>query len=460
MKPRTLAVLFVLVAALAAFVWFVERDLPGSDERAERAKRLVGVEEEAVTGLAWERDGTRVAMSRASGEDDWRLSEPFAERADGPAVDAFLTALLALEKERTIEDGEAAQMGLAPPWATLEVATGAEVRRLLVGGEVPASSSMIVAAEAAGPFHVVGRGIRDDLERSASSWRSTEVFGGDREAIERVVLAGESGRVELARRGEDFWIEAPLDDRADPGTVDRFLDALTGMQVERFVDDGSAPGEEAFDSAATRTVEVAMAEETWTLELGAAVVGAEGEAAEETTEAWYARAEGRLFVVGDALAEAFERPAEEWRSLEWARRQVYEIDALTVRDAEGQLTLTREGGEWMLGERTADFNLVSDLLYAVTGTKAEALDASLSGEPLLTIVLDPGEAERRLEVFAPVGDLYPATADDRPTALWLGGDRVRDIEARLAALREADEAAAEAPADAEEASATTADTPR
>jgi hypothetical protein len=85
-----------------------------------------------------------------------------------------------------------------------------------------------------------------------------------------------------------------------------------------------------------------------------------------------------------------------------------------------------------------DFNLVSDLLYAVTGSKAVALDATPTGEPILEITLDPGEGEQRLAVFAARDDRHPATAGDRDTALWLGGDQVRDLTARLQAVRDAD----------------------
>ena len=41
MRPRTLLVLLALVVGIGAFVYFYERELPSSDERAERAKRVL-----------------------------------------------------------------------------------------------------------------------------------------------------------------------------------------------------------------------------------------------------------------------------------------------------------------------------------------------------------------------------------------------------------------------------------
>ena len=38
MRPRTLLILLVLVLGLGAFIWFWEREMPSSEERAEQAQ--------------------------------------------------------------------------------------------------------------------------------------------------------------------------------------------------------------------------------------------------------------------------------------------------------------------------------------------------------------------------------------------------------------------------------------
>lgn len=54
MRPKTLALLTLIVAALAAFIYFHERRLPSSEERRERAGRLVTLEANEVTALELE----------------------------------------------------------------------------------------------------------------------------------------------------------------------------------------------------------------------------------------------------------------------------------------------------------------------------------------------------------------------------------------------------------------------
>ena len=65
MRPRTLLVLLALVAGLGAFVWFYERDLPGSEQRAELAKKVFGdLESKDVTALGLEWEGKTVRLER------------------------------------------------------------------------------------------------------------------------------------------------------------------------------------------------------------------------------------------------------------------------------------------------------------------------------------------------------------------------------------------------------------
>ena len=65
MQPRRLLILVVVVLALGAYVWFVDRDLPSSEERAELAKKVLPVELPDVLGLVLEWDENRVVLERS-----------------------------------------------------------------------------------------------------------------------------------------------------------------------------------------------------------------------------------------------------------------------------------------------------------------------------------------------------------------------------------------------------------
>jgi len=440
MRPRTLIVLFVLVAGLAGFIWWVEADLPGTDERAELALKLLVFDREEITRFEVDRDGERVVFERTP-QGAWEIVEPVSAWADSGAVESLLDELEALEKERTFAEGQAAALGLAPPRAVLSLRSEQQELRLYVGSAVPASESMIAAIHPTGPFHVVARAVWTAMDRTAESWRERTVFSGQRAAIERLVIARDGERLSLASKDGEFMLEEPLADRADEGTVSRLLDALVELEVSEFVDEGEPLAEHAVFAPDPPALEVVLrgAETPWRLELGG-VVEAEG-AQPETDDAGliYVRADGRLYVVPDSLSATLALPTQEWRSLEWSGHQVHEMDRLEIHDAEGTTVLENNAGDWRRDGARVEHGAVSDLLYAIAGTKAEALDAegAVVGAPLLRATVNAGQSQQVLEIFAATGDSYPATVSDRNSVLWLGGDRVRSIVSNVAKVRAA-----------------------
>ncbi len=447
MQPRTVLVLLLLVAGLAAFVWLYERDLPGSDERVERAKEVFPeltaeeVTRVTITSSAGTAELARPAAEPGAEEDTppstlaprpWRLVRPVAALADGPRVDGLVSTLAGLQKLRTLEDVEPAAVGLEPPEARLELESAKGKQTLLVGHEVPAGGGRIVGTSEAPPYFVVTASFEADLERAPGDWRSHDLFPGDRAAIERLTIGRGAERLLLARRGEEFWVETPYVDRADRGTVNRLLGALTGLRAERFLDEPPAGLDLGLAPPAAVVEAVLEGEaEPFRVELGTAVA--------DQPERLYARVAGLTVEVGKALAEAVVGGAADWRSLAWASLEVFEVDRVEVTQAgAAPLRLERIEGDWQRDGQKIDFSAASDLLYALTGVKADTVGESMAlAEPQLRVVLEGAERSETLELFAPRDTGRPARVTGREVVLWLDADGVAEVERRLSDLRAA-----------------------
>lgn len=495
MKPRNLLILLLVVLALAAFLWFVERDMPGSEEREEMSHRVLPVLESGdVTAVTVEVGDERVRLERSpaqppgeeadeaaeadgeAGGSTWRFAAPqrFAgARAEGSAVDDLLSALAGLTEERTLDDVEPAGVGLDAPRARV-VLEGAEEEpvTLLVGGEVPASNRMIVGRAAADgtvapQAYVVDRGIFTDLDKPAGDWRARDLFPAERAAVRRIVLsaADRPDDVVLTRGDDDaFRIVQPLSDRADGEEVDALLTALTGLTVERFVDDvdPDALGELGLDPPhGSVRVETAGGGEPFVLQVGAPGDGG----------ALHLRIADQVVTARTGLAEAVERPAAEWPSRSLTAWRVFEIQGLTVEDDAGTLTLERATPDWLRdGERIA-YSPVADLLYALSDARADetvAVDTLRLPAPEITLTLtaerpqDAGGGEAEEDATAvtatetirlhPAGDdgRVPATVSGRDRVLLLPAAGVEDIRAAVEAVRAAEPLPAEDATDNDE----------
>ena len=450
MRPRTLAILFLVVAGLLAFIWFYERALPSSDERAELARRVLRLEGEEVRAVTLVRGADSLRLERLDpapadeagdepGEADWRLRQPLDAAADRVAVDRLVDRLVELEKDRTLADVEPAAVGLSEPRGRVILDTADGQVELLVGSEVPATATMILGVAGRDEAYVVADALWRDLEKPAGDWRSRDLGPDSRDAIQRVALGAGDGAVALGRRGESFWVESPYVDRADKELVSALLGELTGLRAESFVDDPAAEPE--LEAGALEVV-LEGRERTLRVELGDPV-GDDGELR-------LARVDGQLVEIRSELDGALDRPAEEWRSRAWAALEVYQIDRLETRDADGETVFQRDGGEWLRDGVRVEYEPVSDLLYAITGMEADAVDAAPGalGDPVLTLVLrgDEDESGETLMLYPPApGGTSRARVEGREVTLALSEGAVADLELKLAEAR----AAAE-PADDEE----------
>jgi hypothetical protein len=160
MKPRTLLVLLVLVLGLGSFIWFYERELPSSEERAELEKKAFPLKKDEVTAVTLQSDAGTVRLEKVSlpapkkkeaneedGEEltetpvEWRIVEPVKARADTMTVDGLLDALASLDTVRILDDVNPKEVGLDRPRASVRVKTADGEKVLKIGAEIPTSGT-------------------------------------------------------------------------------------------------------------------------------------------------------------------------------------------------------------------------------------------------------------------------------------------------------------------------------
>jgi hypothetical protein len=465
MRPRTLLVMLGVLLVLGGFIYFFEKDLPSTDERRDLENKVLKVEDGDVEAVVVEWNGNKVRLEKDAAEDgeedgsgrEWRLVEPLAARADRTAVSGLLSSLTGLEKKRTLDDVDRAAVGLDEPEieVTLLTADGGEVK-LEVGPEVPASSDRIVAA---GEVYQVAGSFVASLTRQPGEWRDKQLFTATRGDVDRVTLAAGDSKLLLAKRGEEFWIESPLTDRADDRLTDDLLTAITGLRVATFLDPHGADSEPLDPEVLgldppRRVVEVVLKdrEEPFRLEFGAPV-GVEDEGSEDDGSAedsagdvrTYGRSASQLFEIESSLGEAFGRPPQTWRSRQWTALEVFKIESASIHGGDGDLELARDKADWKRGEDRLDYSTASDLLYALTDAAAEEVvdraDAESRGhrfdEPSLSIRLTTKEGEEELRLYPEVDGLAAATSEGRQAVLLLSADTVSGIHEKIDAVRTA-----------------------
>jgi hypothetical protein len=523
-RPRTLLVLLILVLALGAFIRFYERDLPSSDERAQRAKKVLDFKKDQVTRVRLTTTGTGAAGGAGSAGGaggtvvlerlpaaktakaaaaklpdalaapdataeigEWRLARPLAAPADAAAVDRLLDSLANLEKARTLDQVVPAEVGLDKPRATVALTLGGKPGStgkpdhpseivLDIGAAVPTGGQAIVAIAGQPQAYVVSDSLLADVQKPPGDWRDRQMFHGNRDAVERLAwTVGGGPRVVLARRGDRFWLESPIADRADRDQVEKLLTDLSGLTAESF----AAPPP-AMPSPPRVVLEAVVAgqPQPFRVELGPshpapapAAPAQPGAPPEPAGNLTLARVGDTVFETRSPLPETLSRPPADWRSPQLSGLEVHQVDAAVVRDDRGAVSLSRSGTDWKRGATTISYMPVSDLLFALTDAKADRLlsaaEAAASGvgggggggagaaKPAITVELRGGLAgNETLTLYPPLagggaaGAAHgvPARASGRDTVLLLPESKLKEIQDRLAAVRAAPPLAPEKPA--------------
>ncbi len=482
MRPRTLLILLALVLGLGVFIWFYERELPSSEERAEQAKKVLAFEKDEVRKVILESPAGRVVFERAESlqgpeekkedeseeeeegeeapgeealgepESAWKITAPLQARADAFAVDGLLQSLADLEKTRTIEEVDRKAQGLDKPRATVRIETEGGTRVLQIGAAVPPGGTLIAGLEGEDEAYVVSDTIWSQIDREPGSWRDRQLFRASRDAIARIALTGPGGEMVLAQQNGRFRIEGPFTDRADKTMVDDLYADLSGLTAEEFVDQPQLAPAEMGLQPPQGVVEVTFLQgEPLRIELGSPVSSektAESEAPSDPTApppaaALYARVGPQLIETRTRLAQTAARPAPEWRARGLSAFEVYEIEAVTIRDGKGPLRLTRAGTDWKRGEETISYMPVSDFLFALTGAQADRLltpapqnTAGSLGQPVLTVELEGKDAGKEtLTLYPARAGGVPARVSGRDIVLLLPTDKLQEILARLGDVR-------------------------
>lgn len=504
MKPKTLIVVGTLTALLGGFVYFFERDLPSTDEKKELETKVLAFEADDVKSLTLRAGGGELRLEKvdatkedADGSDDpdetadpeWRVTLPIDARADAEAIKTFLGELVGLNIERTVGDADevdAATAGLEPPRAVVVIATADAEATLEVGADVPLSEDALVrvAGDTGAPKGVsaagkvvqtgFGEALREKVAKEAGDWRDKRLFFARRDDVQKLSWTGPEGEHAVLGRvgtGDDFYLEQPVQDRADRDKVRGLLTSLTSLQAASFVESDEAETEASFAPQARFEATLAGRNPPWTLEL--ADLTSDRPLARVTDESGTQLVRLETGPVIDALSG----PSDTWRSSAWTHQQVFQIDeAIFDQQDQELLAIRRHESDWLRstgdaarvsedadGEPAGEevpYTAASNVLYPLAEAKAERLvseteatdlGADLSQPRLLvTLVSDDGEEALRLYGRTDEG-LFAAQTDGRDIVLLLPVEEIDGLLAAVQTLRDAQpvEATAE-PAEAPE----------
>ena len=237
MRPRNTFLLLLVLAALGAYLYWVE--LPQQQRQAEE-KRLFAFDKEAVTAINLDYPDHAIALEKTA-EGRWRIVRPLEADADDTTVKNLIGTLADAQATKTLENvgDKLGSYGLATPEVTVTLTvkdTGA-LPALKVGKTTQVGFSAYAQKGDDPKVYITGGALQAGMKKQVKDLRDKTVIAFDDAEVQKLALSHEQSAIVVEREGAgDRWtITAPARYPADGAEMRALLASIRGLRADDFV---------------------------------------------------------------------------------------------------------------------------------------------------------------------------------------------------------------------------------
>jgi hypothetical protein len=357
---KSLLVLSVVLAGLAAYVYFVESKKP-EDGAAAAGPKVFAVKTEAVEEITVKSaGGDRTVLKKAGGA--WQIAAPVTAPADEAEVSGIVTNLATVDIVRTVEENatDLSQFGLAEPRVEVEFkeAGGKPAQRLLIGDKNATSGNLYAKLPNEKKVFLIAGSYDTTFNRGTFDLRQKSVLTFQRDQVDKVVVEGGAAPVELSRVAGEWKLARPIQAPADYGSVEGLIGRVQSAQMKAITAQEAADLKPYGLDKPAASVTFGLGSSQATL-----LIGAKADAGTV-----YARDASRplVFTVDSTLLDDVKKPVDDLR-----RKDLFEFRAFNATSVQ----VTR-GAETLIFEKTKGDGKDAVDKWRETKPAAKDLDAA------------------------------------------------------------------------------------
>ena len=271
MKLSKLLIYLSILAALAAYVYFVEiRHKQEQQVIEEKAAKIVHLEKDKIVEIELlSRDKEKIELKKPS--DTWVLTSPVKTKADESAVASLLHSITDAKPEKVVSEKDVKweDYELDKPEFAVALGTKDQTAEVRFGSANPAKTSYYVRVDEQPKLLLVADTLKNSLNKSAFDLRDKTVVGLVPDQVDRIAISAEGKEVELQREPKDQWtMEKPERIRAKAAIIALNLRTLTNLTAKSIIDDPAKDGDPYGLNNPQETILMAGKEREQTLLIG------------------------------------------------------------------------------------------------------------------------------------------------------------------------------------------------
>jgi len=234
-KLGRIAILFLLVAGLGAYLYWVE--VPRARQEATKAK-LVTATPDDITAVTLAFPDREIGLRKENGA--WRLTKPIETPADDTAVQALIRAVTDAEIQKSLDvaPSDLASFGLDKPAPTVRLtSTKGDLPAIAVGKNAAIGGKTYVRVGDDPKVVLTSSTLKVSLDKQVKDLRDKQLLAFKDDDVTRIDIKPADGLpVALVRKDKEAWTIEPGEQPTEITEVRSYLSSLRSTRAVDFPD--------------------------------------------------------------------------------------------------------------------------------------------------------------------------------------------------------------------------------
>jgi hypothetical protein len=396
---RSTIALVVVLAGLAAYIYFVTLKTPDGDTAKKTDKVFTGLQADKIEELRITSAGGDATTAKKD-NGAWQVLQPVTAKADESEISGITSALASIDVVRVIDENPSNlnEYGLSNPRIQVDfkAAGDKEYRKLFIGEKSPTGADLFARRNDEKKVFLIPAFQETTFNKDSFALRDKSVLKFDREKVDGVEVAAAGKSLVMAKDGPEWKIKKPVETRADYGSVEGLVGRLQTIQMKSIAADQASPADlkKYGLEKPEATVNIAAGSTRATLLVG-------GKATDTTV---YARDASKpaVVTVESALMDDLKKSADDYRRKDLFEFRAYNANRVELKRGNDVVVFERVKGQ---GENPQDkWRRVSPNPADADRDKVDALLAKIANMRASSFVDAKGGLSPALEVHVKFDD--------------------------------------------------------
>jgi hypothetical protein len=439
MKLRQLLVATVVLAALAATLYWSNHRKPASDSVSASSStsnaKVISLTQDDVNKLeVKKKDGDDVVLNR-SGASNWKITSPKPLVADQESVSTILYNLSPMDGGTLIDDKatDLKQFGLADPEAQVST-TGKDGKThiILIGDETPTGDAAYVMVSGESKVYSVAKNTKTNLDKGLKDLRDKRLMPVDFDKLTSVEINGAKLHLTFGSDDGKWTVRSPANLRGDTSKMETIIEKLRTSTMDPGTSDADLKKAASLFASGAPVAAVKATDAAGSQELQI----------RKTSGGYYAKttAMDGAYKVPNELGDAVNKDAEDFREKRVFDFAEQDPDKVELHDGSKTYFLTRSGEDWWSGDgKKVDPLSVQEFLRSIRTLTAAKFTATGFSSAAVSLVVTSNDGKRVEKVdISKSGNDYLAKRADGPALFELDAKAINDLQKAASGLKPAE----------------------